>query len=217
MNITVAVRVRPPLQREFLGESGCDRQGFVPCVQLGADGATVRLQQPSASDRSRPRGEGGTASYHEYTFDYVHGTSASQADVYDVSAKAAVESVLQGYNATIIAYGQTGSGKTHTMEGPPSSLASTNENLDRVQQDSGLIPRAISDVFGHIQEATAALGAVEQAGRSLKFLVRARCVLSSRLLYCTEPKVIYYATCESVICRCTTRSYLIFSSQNGQA
>ncbi len=28
-----------------------------------------------------------------------------------------VQSVLQGYNATIFAYGQTGSGKTFTMEG----------------------------------------------------------------------------------------------------
>jgi kinesin family protein 3/17 len=28
-----------------------------------------------------------------------------------------VQSVLEGYNATILAYGQTGTGKTHTMEG----------------------------------------------------------------------------------------------------
>ena len=28
-----------------------------------------------------------------------------------------VQSVLEGYNATVAAYGQTGSGKTHTMTG----------------------------------------------------------------------------------------------------
>ena len=30
-----------------------------------------------------------------------------------------VESVLQGYNATVFAYGQSGSGKTFTMTGAP--------------------------------------------------------------------------------------------------
>lgn len=34
-----------------------------------------------------------------------------------------VDSVLQGFNGTIIAYGQTGSGKTFTMSGESCSLA----------------------------------------------------------------------------------------------
>jgi Cdc6-like AAA superfamily ATPase len=37
--------------------------------------------------------------------------------VYQHSAKGAVMSTLEGYNATIIAYGPTGTGKTFTMEG----------------------------------------------------------------------------------------------------
>ena len=37
--------------------------------------------------------------------------------MYQTTAKPAVMSVLEGYNATIFAYGQTGSGKTHTMMG----------------------------------------------------------------------------------------------------
>jgi len=37
--------------------------------------------------------------------------------LYSNTAKSAVSSVLEGYNATILAYGQTGTGKTHTMEG----------------------------------------------------------------------------------------------------
>lgn len=44
-----------------------------------------------------------------------------------------VDSVLQGYKATVFAYGATGSGKTHTMSG--------------TQGDIGIIPRVISQLF----------------------------------------------------------------------
>ena len=33
-----------------------------------------------------------------------------------------MESVLNGYNGTVMAYGQTGTGKTFTMSGPPSNV-----------------------------------------------------------------------------------------------
>ena len=39
-------------------------------------------------------------------------------DVYNVSVMPIIESVLEGFNGTILAYGQTSSGKTHTMLGP---------------------------------------------------------------------------------------------------
>jgi hypothetical protein len=60
---------------------------------------------------------------------------------------------LQGFNASIIAYGQTGTGKTYTMEG------------ERAGPGAGIIPRAIEDVFAHIQHGS--------EGESCKFLVRA--------------------------------------------
>lgn len=41
----------------------------------------------------------------------------SQADIYDEVFRPLVESVISGFNGTIIAYGQTGAGKTYTMEG----------------------------------------------------------------------------------------------------
>ena len=43
------------------------------------------------------------------------------------------QSVLEGYNATIMAYGQTGSGKSFTMQEDPDHI--------------GIIPRAIVHVF----------------------------------------------------------------------
>ncbi|CAN0053987.1 unnamed protein product [Ectocarpus sp. 13 AM-2016] len=53
-----------------------------------------------------------------------------------------VDSSLQGYNATVFAYGQTGTGKTFTMEGFKRGASA---------EDRGIIPRAIEQVFAHIQ------------------------------------------------------------------
>ena len=50
------------------------------------------------------------------TFDTVYDQHSTQKTLYENTAKQAVLSVLQGYNATMIAYGQTGTGKTYTME-----------------------------------------------------------------------------------------------------
>ena len=55
-----------------------------------------------------------------------------------------VNSVLQGFNGTILAYGQTSSGKTYTMSGP-----NTNDPLDQ-----GIIPRIVSQVFKQIELAS---------------------------------------------------------------
>lgn len=55
--------------------------------------------------------------WQQYSFDYVYDMDATQEFVYENTAKQAVCSVLEGFNATIMAYGQTGTGKTHTMEG----------------------------------------------------------------------------------------------------
>jgi kinesin family protein 3/17 len=59
----------------------------------------------------------GLVNNHRFTFDYVYDQNCSQDTVYETTAKPAVTSVLEGYNATIFAYGQTGTGKTYTMEG----------------------------------------------------------------------------------------------------
>ena len=64
-------------------------------------------------------------------------------------------SALEGYNATIFAYGQTGTGKTFTMEG-------FKYNLHDEQR--GIIPRAIEDIFRYIQSCE---------DEETKFMVRA--------------------------------------------
>ena len=43
--------------------------------------------------------------------------NATQADVYESTTRNLLDSVLDGYNATVFAYGATGCGKTHTITG----------------------------------------------------------------------------------------------------
>lgn len=52
-----------------------------------------------------------------FAFDRVFDDNASQTDVYEATTKNLLDSVLDGYNATVFAYGATGCGKTHTITG----------------------------------------------------------------------------------------------------
>jgi len=62
--------------------------------------------------------------------------NASQDEAYESSASEIIESVVQGYNGTVLCYGQTGAGKTYSMTG-----SST------VYKYRGIVPRAISQVY----------------------------------------------------------------------
>ncbi|KAK4132737.1 kinesin-domain-containing protein [Trichocladium antarcticum] len=52
-----------------------------------------------------------------FAFDRIFDESVTQADVYEGTTKGLLDSVLDGYNATVFAYGATGCGKTHTITG----------------------------------------------------------------------------------------------------
>lgn len=52
-----------------------------------------------------------------FAFDRIFDDNATQADVYEGTTKGLLDSVLDGYNATVFAYGATGCGKTHTITG----------------------------------------------------------------------------------------------------
>lgn len=93
--------------------------------------------------------------FHTFSFDYVYGADSSQKFVYQNTAKSAVLSVLEGYNATLLAYGQTGTGKTFTMEGFSNSLKDPQK---------GIIPRSMEEIFKYIESSS---------NKSKTFMVRA--------------------------------------------
>ena len=76
---------------------------------------------------------------YRFNFDRIFPPSSTQQDIYDFGVKGIIDSVLDGYNGTVLAYGQTSSGKTYTMQG---------EMEEQAKQ--GIIPRMISHVFKHI-------------------------------------------------------------------
>lgn len=55
-----------------------------------------------------------------FAFDRVFDENANQTEVYEATTKNLLDSVLDGYNATVFAYGATGCGKTHTITGTAS-------------------------------------------------------------------------------------------------
>lgn len=52
-----------------------------------------------------------------FAFDRVFDENTTQAEVYEATTRGLLDSVLDGYNATVFAYGATGCGKTHTITG----------------------------------------------------------------------------------------------------
>jgi hypothetical protein len=110
-NVQVVVRFRPLHVKENSGGLEIDESSVI------------------ISDRN---------SKHEFTFDYVFTGESKQGCVYNKVAKGAVESVCNGYNATIFAYGCSGTGKTFTMFGD--------------EDDLGIIPRACESIFKNMNK-----------------------------------------------------------------
>lgn len=67
--------------------------------------------------------------------------SSKQDEVFDTVALPVVQSVLHGFNGTIMAYGQTGAGKTYTMLGPDTS-----------NNTRGVIPHCLESIFSYVKQ-----------------------------------------------------------------
>ncbi|AAZ11324.1 kinesin, putative [Trypanosoma equiperdum] len=123
-NIKVLVRCRPLNDKE-------KSQGYKTSVDLDLTENTVTVQSVVGEpDR--------------WTFDAVINNTFTQKDVFQQFIMPLVDSVLDGFNATVFAYGQSGSGKTHTMTGKLG-----DEDL------KGLTPRSFEHVFDRISSMKA--------------------------------------------------------------
>lgn len=51
-----------------------------------------------------------------FTYDYVFSKTTPQIEVYEAAVEPLLNSLFNGYNATVLAYGQTGSGKLSLID-----------------------------------------------------------------------------------------------------
>ena len=75
-----------------------------------------------------------------FGFDRIFDENTTQGEVYEATTRNLLDSVLDGYNATVFAYGATGCGKTHTITG--------------TIQQPGIIFLTMQELFEKIGERT---------------------------------------------------------------
>ena len=139
--VSVCIRTRPTAS--FAGDQ----------IQVGEDRQTLSVKIPKSDN---PNAQDNWS----WKYDAVlH--NASQETVYNEQVAPIVQSVLRGYNGTVMCYGQTGSGKTFTQIGSLESY-----------QNRGITPRAVAEIFHYLSdhpqfEATVAVSYVEIHNDSL--------------------------------------------------
>jgi kinesin family protein 3/17 len=103
--VKVIVRIRPLGSHElrsgfkrliFLHVSVVYVYFYVSVVDVYPQQSLISVRNPKMSSEP-PK---------DYTFDAVFGPDSQQKDIYDMCIADAVDSVLNGYNATVFAYGQ---------------------------------------------------------------------------------------------------------------
>ena len=123
--ITIAIRLRPLSQNE-IELSDIESVSVVSETSL-----TV-----SAENNNKKNNQ---IKYQQFFFDHVFDKNASQQEIYNKTTKPLLDNIIEGFNATVFAYGATGSGKTYTM-------------LGNSQNERGIMPRAVSDLFKILQK-----------------------------------------------------------------
>ncbi|XP_064783774.1 kinesin-like protein KIF3B [Oncorhynchus masou masou] len=123
--VKVVVRCRPFNRRE----ETMDNDNI---LEVNTKLGQITLRNPRASPEEPMK---------SFTFDAVYDSESKQSDIYDDTVRPLVDSVLQGFNGTILAYGQTGTGKTFTMLGMPTD------------NERGIIPNSFNHIFTQISRS----------------------------------------------------------------
>ena len=159
--IRVIVRVRPSIPEDLHSnpvDEWCvqipdmgDKDGRAIVPPDWYDGDRVRIPYTPFIRLRRTMHE-----RRDFKFDAVLPHFTTQEDTYEIVARQRINDVLNGVNASIIMYGQTGSGKSYTSFGPPDDplLTGVSHSDQVLTSHSGLVPRAISEIFNKLNEST---------------------------------------------------------------
>ncbi|RUS30322.1 P-loop containing nucleoside triphosphate hydrolase protein [Jimgerdemannia flammicorona] len=124
-NVLVTVRCRPLTKLELLGQAQ---------VAFDVDDEMRKVSVAASYVESK-----GRTNIPEYFYDEVV-TGSDNKDLYERSVQDLVRSTMEGFNGTVFAYGQTASGKTFV-------------STYGIDEQPGVIPQAVDDVFTYIREA----------------------------------------------------------------
>ncbi|KAF2165364.1 hypothetical protein M409DRAFT_67221 [Zasmidium cellare ATCC 36951] len=127
-NIRVFVRTRPLLKGEddAAKVEYLDEDSLEGCKEMVVHAPTT--QTATGKQRNEK---------HNYEFDRVFTPGTQNTSVFE-ECQELIQSVIDGYNVSILSYGQTGSGKTFGMSGPngiiPSSITLLLAELQRLKE-----------------------------------------------------------------------------------
>ncbi|KAM0511401.1 hypothetical protein ACHAPE_009916 [Trichoderma viride] len=146
--VRVAVRVRPQLNPEDPGYDLIPQRFQRPMVHVTSN-TSLSIDSPQGRKL--------------FVFDRVFGPEVDQSGIWDYLSDS-INAFTQGYNVSLLAYGQSGAGKSHTM-----GTSSPDENSD--PEDMGVIPRAASALFEHLdvqKGASSSNGSTMRSASSLR-------------------------------------------------
>ncbi|WPH03118.1 Hypothetical protein R9X50_00599300 [Acrodontium crateriforme] len=127
-NIRVYTRMRPLLK----DEDDPAKVEFPDADSLEGGKEMVVYAPTVVSATGKERNE-----KHNYSFDRTFAPGTPNNKVFD-ECRDLIQSVVDGYNVSILSYGQTGSGKTYGMSGPdgiiPSSIGLLLSEMQRVKE-----------------------------------------------------------------------------------
>lgn len=127
-NIRVFARTRPLLE----GEESPAKVEYPDAAELDGGKEMIVHAPTTLSATGKERNE-----KHNYAFDRAFGSDTANRDVFE-NCRDLIQSVVDGYNVSILSYGQTGSGKTFGMSGPegiiPSSISLLMFEMHRLRE-----------------------------------------------------------------------------------
>jgi kinesin family protein 6/9 len=129
--VTVCVRTRPTANFAQDNITINEQANTIDVTTVGGTGAQAATTGPNNAKAA-----------WSFKYDRVL-LNSTQEGTYNAECSSIVDSVVEGYNATIFAYGQTGAGKTFTMIGNTADFA-----------QRGVTPRALNHLFREIEVRT---------------------------------------------------------------
>lgn len=126
-NISVFLRVRPPIPRE-------KNHTFKNIRYNDADKRIITIAR-SGGEPSGSAGEG-----KEFVFNEVFRPNCSQKAVYEAFGRRAVSAAFDGEHGVLFVYGQTGSGKTYTIS-----------NDKGPEEEHGVLQQAMREMWARIE------------------------------------------------------------------